>query len=137
MLADANLRREILAMLKQEDYEDLATAPLFQALMALDKEETDVDFDALVSKTEGDELAASVVPMVMMNSSLHGSNEHYVAAECVSTFRRMKIEHRIEELKRELVIAEREDDSEKLVKLVAERIELDTRRQLMLQPQRQ
>jgi len=137
MLADANLRREILAMLKQEDYEDLATAPLFQALMALDKEETEVDFDALVSKTEGDELAASVVPMVMMNSSLHGSNEHYVAAECVSTFRRMKIEHRIEELKRELVIAEREDDSEKLVKLVAERIELDIRRQLMLQPQRQ
>jgi uncharacterized membrane protein (DUF106 family) len=88
-------------------------------------------------KTEGDDFAATVVPMVMMNSSLHGSNEHYVAEECVSTFRRMKIEHRIEELKLELVVAERQDDTEKLEKLVAERIELDAQRQIMLQPQRQ
>jgi DNA primase len=137
LLADANLRHEVLPMLKKEDYEDLATAPLFEALLELDREGTEIDFDALIRKTEGNEFAASVVPMVMMNSSLHGSNEHYVSEECVSTFRRMKIEHRIEELKRELVIAEREDDSEKLVKLVAERMELDTRRQMMLQPQRQ
>ena len=137
LLADANLRHQVLPMLKKEDYEDLATAPLFEALLAVDREGTEIDFDALMRRTEGDEFAASVVPMVMMNSSLHGSNEHYVAEECVSTFRRMKIEHRIEELKRELVIAEREDDSEKLVELVAERIKLDAQRQLMLQPQRQ
>jgi DNA primase len=137
LLADANLRHQVLPMLKKEDYEDLATAPLFEALLALDREGTEIDFDALMRRTEGDEFAASVVPMVMMNSSLHGSNEHYVAEECVSTFRRMKIEHRIEELKRELVVAEREDDSEKLVKLVAERIKLDAQRQTMLQPQRQ
>ncbi|HSD47472.1 MAG TPA: DnaB-like helicase N-terminal domain-containing protein, partial [Pyrinomonadaceae bacterium] len=137
MLADANLRHQVLSMLKKEDYEDLATAPLFEALLTLDREGTEIDFDALTRKTEGDEFAASVVPMVMMNSSLHGSNEHYVADECVSTFRRMKIEHRIEELKLELVVAERQDDSEKLAKLVAERIELDAQRQIMLQPQRQ
>ena len=137
LLADANLRHQVLPMLKKEDYEDLATAPLFEALLALDREGTEVDFEALTRKTEGDEFASRVVPMVLMNSSLHGSNEHYVAEECVSTFRRMKIEHRIEELKRELVIAEREDDGEKLLKLVAERIELDAQRQMMLQPQRQ
>ncbi len=137
LLADADLRHQVLSMLKKEDYQDLATAPLFEALLALDREGTEVDFEALTRKTEGDEFASRVVPMVLMNSSLHGSNEHYVAEECVSTFRRMKIEHRIEELKRELVIAEREDNSEKLIKLVAERIELDTQRQMMLQPQRQ
>ncbi|HEY0728974.1 MAG TPA: DNA primase [Pyrinomonadaceae bacterium] len=137
MLADANLRHQVLPMLKKGDYEDLATAPLFEALLALDREGTEIDFDALISKTEGDEFAASVVPMVMMNSSLHGSNEHYVAEECVSTFRRMKIEHRIEELKLELLAAERENDQEKMVRLVTERIELDTQRQLMLQPARE
>ena len=137
LLADANLRHQVLPMLKKGDYEDLATAPLFEALLALDREGTEIDFDALISKTEGDEFAASVVPMVMMNSSLHGSNEHYVADECVSTFRRMKIEHRIEELKLELVVAERENDQEKIVRLVTERIELDTQRQLMLQPARE
>lgn len=137
LLADANLRHQVLSMLKKGDYEDLATAPLFEALLALDTEGTEIDFDTLISKTEGDEFAASVVPMVMMNSSLHGSNEHYVAEECVSTFRRMKIEHRIEELKLELAVAERENDQEKMVKLVTERIELDTQRQLMLQPARE
>lgn len=133
LLADANLRHQVLPMLEKEDYEDLATAPLFEALLALDREGTEIDFDALMAKTEGDDFSASVVPMVMMNSSLHGSNEHYVPAECVSTFRRMKIENRIEELKRELVIAERDDDSERLMKLVAERTKLDVERQLMLQ----
>lgn len=137
LLADANLRHQVLPMLKKGDYEDLATAPLFEALLALDREGTEIDFDALISKTEGDEFAASVVPMVMMNSSLHGSNEHYVADECVSTFRRMKIEHRIEELKLELAVAERENDQERMVRLVTERIELDTQRQLMLQPARE
>jgi DNA primase len=137
LFADANLRREVLPMLREEDYEDLATAPLFKAVLELEREGADVDFESLNRKTEGDEFAARMIPLVLMNSSLHGSNEHYVAEECVSTFRLMKLEQRIEELKRELAIAEREDDDEKLVKLVAERLELDTRRQMMLQPQRQ
>ena len=120
-------------MLKKEDYEDLATAPLFEALLALDLEGTEIDFDALMRKTEGDDFAASVVPMVMMNSSLHGSNEHYVPAECVSTFRLMRIDQRIEELRRELSIAEREEDSERVSRLANEQIQLAGERQLMLQ----
>ena len=137
LLADANLRHQVLPMLKKEDYGDLATAPLFEALLALDLEGTEIDFDALIRKTEGDDFAASVVPMVMMNSSLHGSNEHYVAEECVSTFRLMRIEQRIEELRRELAIAEREENTEKVTRLAAEQIQLAAERQLMLQPQRQ
>jgi len=132
LLADANLRHEVLSMLKREDYEDLATAPLFEALLVLDSEGTEVDFDALVSKTEGDEFAASVVPMVMMDSSLHGSNEHYVAEKCVSTFRLMKTEQRIEELRRELAIAEREQDTDRVFQLSTKQIQLAAERDLML-----
>jgi DNA primase len=137
LLADANLRHEVLPMLKKEDYEDLATAPLFEALLALDREGTEIDFDALIRRTEGDEFAASVVPMVLMNSSLHGSNEHYVAEECVSTFRLMRIEQRIEELRRELAMAERQEDMEKVSRLAAEQIQLAAERQMMLQPARE
>jgi DNA primase len=137
LLADADLRHQVLPMLKKEDYEDLATAPLFEALLALDHEGTEIDSDALVRRTEGDEFAASVVPMVLMNSSLHGSNEHYVAEECVSTFRLMRIEQRIEELRRELAMAEREEDMEKVSRLAAEQIQLAAERQLMLQPARE
>ncbi|HEX7331269.1 MAG TPA: DNA primase [Pyrinomonadaceae bacterium] len=134
LFADGNLRRQVLPMLREEDYEDLATAPLFKALFELEREGTEIDFDALSAKTEGDEFATSMVPMVLMNSSLHGSNEHYVAAECVSTFRRMKLEQRIEELKRELAKAEREQDIEKVSRLSAEQIQLSAQRQGMLQP---
>ena len=133
LLADANLRHEVLSMLQKEDYEDLATAPLFEALLALDLEGTEIDFDALVRRTEGDEFAASVVPMVLMNSSLHGSNEHYVAEECVTTFRLMRVEQRIDELRRELAMAEREEDMEKVSRLAAEQIQLAAERQMMLQ----
>jgi DNA primase len=137
LLADANLRHEVLPMLKKEDYEDLATAPLFEALLALDLEGTEIDFDALIRRTEGDEFAASVVPLVLMNSSLHGSNEHYVAEECVSTFRLMRIEQRIEELRRELAMGERQEDTEKVSRLAAEQIQLAAQRQMMLQPARE
>jgi DNA primase len=135
LFADANLRREVLPMLKEEDYEDLATAPLFKALFELEREGVEIDFDTLSRKTEGDAFAEKMIPMVLMNSSLHGSNEHYVAEQCVWTFRLMKVEQRIEELRRELAIAEREQDNEKVSKLSAEQIELSSLRQAMLQPQ--
>ncbi len=135
LVADANLRRAVLPMLKEEDYEDLATASLFKALLELQREGAEIDFDSLNGKLEDDEFGAKTIPMVLMNSSLHGSNEHYVAEECVSTFRLMKIEQRIEELRRELAIAEREQDSERVSRLSAEQIQLSSRRQAMLQPQ--
>jgi DNA primase len=132
LLADADLRHQVLPMLKKEDYEDLATAPLFEALLALDGEGTEVDFEALTRKTEGDEFASRAVPMVLMNSSLHGSNENYVPEKCVSAFRLMKTEQRIEELRRELAIAERENDEEKVSRLSVEQIQLAAQRKLML-----
>ena len=135
LFADPNLRSEVLPMLKEEDYEDLATAPLFKALLELEREGVEIDFDNLSRKTEGDAFAEKMIPMVLMNSSLHGSNEHYVAEQCVSTFRLMKVEQRIEELRRELAIAEREQDSEKVSRLSAEQIQLSSLRQAMLQPQ--
>jgi hypothetical protein len=47
----------------------------------------------------------------------------------------MKLDLRIEELRRELVIAEREQDMDRLSKLSAEQIQLSSQRQSMLQPQ--
>ncbi len=135
LVADANLRREVLPMLSEDDYEDLATAPLFKALIELERDGAEIDFDTLTHKTDGDEFASRMIPMILMNSSLHGSNEHYVADECVSTFRLMKLEQRIEELRRELALAERDQDLDRVSKLSAEQIQLSARRQGMLHPQ--
>ena len=46
----------------------------------------------------------------------------------------MKIEHRIEELRSELAMAERNEDIDRISQLVAEQIELSAQRQSMLQP---
>ncbi len=137
LFSDESLRRQVLPMLRNEDYEDLATSRLFQALFELDREGAAIDFETVSSKIEGDELAGKMIPMLLMNSSLHGSNQHYVAEECVSTFRLMRIDQRIEELRRELVMAERAQDIEKVSQLAAEQIELSSERQAMLQPHRE
>lgn len=137
LFGDESLRRQVLPMLRKEDYEDLATARLFQALLELDHEGAAIDFESVTGKTDGDELAGKMVPMLLMNSSLHGSNQHYVAEECVSTFRLMRIDQRIEELRRELAMAERAQDLEKVSQLAAEQIELSSLRQGMLHPHRE
>jgi replicative DNA helicase len=133
LFADENLRRKVLPMLREEDYEDLPTAPLFKALIELDGEGSHIDFDTVSAKVDGDDFIQTMIPMVLLNSSLHGSNEHYVPEECVLTFRLMKIDHRIEELRAELTTAERNQDVDKMSQLVAEQIELSAQRQIMLQ----
>ena len=135
LFADANLRREILPMLQPEDYEDLPTAPIFRALRELEREGKAIDFDSLSEKTGSDAVSTRLLPMLLMSESLHASNEHYEPAECVHTFRLMKIEHRIQEIMVERAAAEREEDSEKVNSLTREQLELEhARRREELMP---
>ena len=132
LFAEEGLRRQILPLLQAEDYEDLPTASIFRALRELEQERQPIDFDSLSKKTEGDVLAARLLPMLLMNDSLHASNENYAAEECVQTFRLMKINHRIEEIRAELAAAEREEDNERVSNLSNEQIELARRRGALL-----
>ena len=132
LFADESLRLGVLPILSVEDYEDLATAAIFRALFELETEGNPVDFESLSRKIEGDELSSRLLPMLLMSGSLHASNEHYTPEECVHTFRLMKINHRIEEVKADLAIAEREGDSEKVTNLCSEQIELARRRGALL-----
>jgi DNA primase len=134
LLADGELRHGVLSILRRDDYEDLATAPLFKALFELEHENVDVTFENISRKIETDEFASKLLPMLLISDSLHASNQHYVPAECVLTFRLMKLEQQIEDLRRELTIAEREGDSEKAMNLSIKQIELSSQRQLMLRP---
>ncbi len=132
LFADEHLRHGVLRILSAEDYEDLATAAIFRALLELENEGNAVDFESLSRKIEGDALSAKLLPMLLMSDSLHASNEHYAPEECVHTFRLMKLNHRIEEIKTDLAIAEREGDSERVSTLSSEQIELARRRGALL-----
>jgi hypothetical protein len=132
LLNDEQLRRGVLPELRVDDYEDLSTAPIFRALLELDKDNIEIKFDSVNEKIEGDETSASLLPMLFMSESLHASNEHYAADECIQTFRLMKLQHRIDELRTEVGAAEREGDSEKASRLSAEQIELTKRRSALM-----
>jgi DNA primase len=132
LFADEALRHGVLTILRSEDYEDLPTAAIFRALLELESEGTAVTFESLSRKTEGDALSSELLPMLMMSESLHASNEHYAPEECVHTFRLMKLNHRIEEIKVELATAERQGDVERVSTLSGEQIELARRRSALL-----
>ncbi|MBA3355681.1 MAG: DNA primase [Pyrinomonadaceae bacterium] len=132
LFADEALRRGVLLILRSEDYEDLPTAAIFRALLELEGEGTKVSFETLSQKTEGDTLSSKLLPMLLMSESLHASNEHYAPEECVLTFRLMKLNHRIEEIRAELSSAERAGDSERVSTLSSEQIDLARRRSALL-----
>jgi DNA primase len=132
LFADNALRRGVLPILRSEDYEDLPTSAIFRALLELESEGTEVHFDSLTLKTENDELSSKLLPMLLMSESLHASNQHYAPDECVQTFRLMKLNHRIEEIRAELASAERAGDSERVSTLSSEQIELARRRGALL-----
>ena len=128
LFADENLRRQVLPLLHVEDYEDLPTASIFRALRELEQEHGAINFETLSAKTDGDPLATRLLPMLLISESLHASNEHYAAEECVQTFRLMKINHRIEEIMAERAAAEREENNDKVNSLTLEQVELARRR---------
>jgi DNA primase len=132
LFADEGLRREVLPLLETADYEDLPTAAIFRALKELENQGRAVDFESLSEKTEGDALSTRLLPMLLMSESLHASNEHYTAAECVHTFRLMKTNQRIEEIRAELAAAEREGDNDKVLLLSQEQVDLARRRGALL-----
>lgn len=133
LFADRNLRRGVLPMLQAEDYQDLATAPIFRALLELESENNDIDFDGLSRKIEDEQLSSDLLPKLFMSESLHASNEHYAPEECIYTFRLIRLQQRIDEVKAELATAERDGDHETVSRLSAEQTELEKRRSA-LQP---
>lgn len=133
LFSDNDLRRGVIEILLPEDYADLATHAIFKVLIELEQQGQRVDYDTLIEKTQEDPSAKELLPMLFMSDTLHALNEHYAPEQCVSTFRLMKIDQRIAEIRTELAAAERAGDSEKVAALSAEQVDL-TRRRVELLP---
>ena len=131
VFANEKLRSDVLLMLQPEDYEDLVTAPLLRALLELEKEQRGSDFDSLREKL-GDDPVAELLPMLMMSESLHASNEDYTPEQCVFTFRLMKLQNRIDQLRDDSLVAEREGNTESVLRFSAEQTRLEKRRRELL-----
>jgi len=133
LFTNEELRQGVLRILAPEDYEDLPTEAIFKALLEMNREGMQIDFDSVSRMTEGDARASELLPRLLMGASLHAENEHYSPEKCVHTFRLMKLEHQIEVLRAELATAERAGDTETVLRLSSEQMEL-ARRRKALQP---
>ncbi len=134
LFTDEVVRHSILPKLQEEDFLGLPTEKIFAALVALDKEGAELDFQTLSDRTGGDEVAAELVPMLLMSELPEKADDRLLNAErCLDRLRLMRIDRRIDELKAEMADAQRVNDDEKLARISIEQIEL-TRLKVALLP---
>src|SRR2546421_1788512 len=133
LLANKELRKIVLPQLETADYENLASAPIFRALVGLDQKDQEVGFDSLSVATADDPQAGELLLRLMMTETTESFDELLTAADsCLNALRVTKLDRDIDELGSELAEAERAADAEKLNRLAMEQLELKKRRGALL-----
>jgi DNA primase len=136
LLANEELRKIILPRLESGDYEGLATAPIFRALVSLDKEGQGVGFDSLSEATADDAQTSELLARLMMTDTTTESFDESLAAadSCLAALHLMKLDRRIDELSSEVADADRTGDSERRDRLAMEKLRLSKQRGDFLPP---
>jgi DNA primase len=131
LLNDEELRSEILNLLEPEDYEGLATEPIFRVLFEFEQTGMQVDFHTISARLE--ELEVSIdLPPLFFSDSLHAEEEEFTVEKCVVSFRLMSLNRRIDELNASMANAERAQDGDEVARLSIEHVELSKRRSALL-----
>ena len=137
LFTDEDLRHAIMPRIEPADYEYLPTASIFRALIEIEEEGRDVDFATLSAKTEGDPVAADLVPPLLMSESRRAEGEAAddalaIAESCLMALRLMMVDRRLNELGIEIATAERAGDTERRDQLALEHLEWARRRSALL-----
>jgi len=140
LLTSEQLREEVLPLLGKSDYEELATASIFTALIELQAEGNEPDLDSLSRKTEDDTSAQELLPMLLIGTIAPDDEKpedvRLTVGKCLDALRLVNIDRRIRELSAEIAAAERNGDDDRRVELIMEYGELDRRRK-SFEPQSQ
>jgi DNA primase len=136
VLTDEKFRHDIFSRLEAEDYQGLATAPIFRALVAADRDDATPDYDYLVNSMAGEPIA-ELLPSLLMSefesSEEPGDEARQLSAErCLEALRLMKVDRRISDLTSEIAAAERNGETELRDRLAIEHLELARRRSNLL-----
>jgi len=133
LLANPELRKIVLPRLETADYENLASAPIFRALVSLDEEDKEVGFDSLSAATSDDPQAGELLARLMMTETVESFDESLTAADkSLKAIKLLNVERAIEELRAQLAEAQRGADDEKLYRLAMEEQELKKQRGTLL-----
>jgi hypothetical protein len=96
----------------------------------------ELDFETLSQKTDGDQIASEMLPMLLMSEVPEGTeltDRMLLAERCLDRLRLMRIDRRIDDLRVELSEAQRTENETEVARLSAEQIEL-TRLKIALSP---
>ncbi|KXK02902.1 MAG: DNA primase [Acidobacteria bacterium OLB17] len=130
LVHDRELAAEILPRLEVTDYENLATAELYAAFIAISREKKDVSVESIVEHLDGDEATLELAREILITPRFREQDEAMdealeKAENCVIALRRLAIRNRIDELGRDAALAEQDGDSAALAELIQAQMELE------------
>jgi DNA primase len=137
LIYDGELQDKILPILEETDYEHLASAQLFRALIANHEKGLEFSAENVAGYVDDDEFLQDLVPVLMMTEPKRVSGEvldevFHQAENCIFSLRSMAISNRISEISQELIAAEQGGTTAEVHHLVAEQIDLARMRQDLL-----
>lgn len=130
LVFDSELRDTIIPSLEPSDYENLATAELFEAFVAIHAEGQEIGPETLMNHVGDDEAMLDLAHDLLKGKPQRGEGDPVdevlnEAENCVFSLRNMAIANRIIEISREAALAEQRGDRELANKLVFEQLELE------------
>lgn len=132
MLADAEIRRAMVSNLQEEDYAELATGAIFAALISISNEGAEPDFQNLWDRIEREEERAMLPALLMSDLAWAGGTDFDIlfkqATEAISSLRRRQLERKLDLIQIEIGQAEREQDTERVLRLWQEKTEIQKRK---------
>ena len=141
LISNAAVRQTIVPRIGFADYDDLASAPLFAALINLEKKGNPVDFDSLGAAFLDDEDMTSLLALIRFEEPDTIEDQDHedplvLAERYFEPVRLKSIERRLVILNSEISTAFNSEDKEKLEQLEKERKELEVyRRRFWLGPE--
>jgi DNA primase len=136
MLANADVRRMMVANLAEDDYSAIATGSLFAAVISLERESVEMDFSRLSERVETDEERALIAEALISDLAWAGGSDFDTlfkkATEALSSLRRRQLERKLEQIQIELGKAERDNDTDRVLRLYQEKTEIKRRIALTL-----
>lgn len=136
LLTSAEIRQEILPRLEPEDFELLAAAEIFRAVVELNNEPCQVDYEAIMARTDNSESTASLLASILIDeegSSTEANEKLFLAKSCFEALRLMRIERQLSELSSEINEAFKSVDGARLEMLEEQRKKLEEDRKSILQ----
>lgn len=132
MLANSDVRRAMVSTLKEEDYTELATGAIFAAVMSVEAEGAEPDFDNLSERIAGEEERALLPALFMSELDWAGGSDFETlfkkATGAISSLRRRQLERKLDVIQIEIAEAERAQDHERVLRLYQEKTEIQKRK---------